>query len=222
MRRFLICLLLCLGLGLSSCDPIVVEKTSETLSRGVYAIADCLAVGDVYHAAQYLAGVEKIVPSPKNRIKIYPIYSNGIGYVLLGDNLTGKKVIIVGSDDFNKLIAQGAINNKLKISVENYQKEADAQVIKNEQALNTVVVENNKLKADELRWHNSIFYKAYLFFTTLTYIIPISIIAILAVCFFCPPLVAPIMAFLGTLAGVIWRIAISIVSGIIGLFVKKN
>jgi hypothetical protein len=220
MRKLIFVLLL--SLGLCSCDPLVVEKTSETLSRGVYAAADALSVGNVPLASQYLDNVEKLVPAPKNRIKITPIYANGIGYVILGDNLSGKKVVIVGSNEFNDLVKAKVINSKLQADADKYNKEAAAQAKKNQDAITAVVQENQKLKSAEQKWHSSIFYKAYLFFTTLTYIVPLSIVGLIIACILCPALTAPAMALLGTLAGFALNFINGFFSFLGSLFTKKN
>lgn len=222
MRNYLIILFLCLGL--CSCDPIVIEKVSPTLQRGLYAASDCLNAGDVYHAGLYLANIEKFVPIPalKDRIKINSLYVNGMGIVLVGDNLSGRQLVVMGSPDFYKLLKSGAINKQLQIDADKFSKEADLQKQKDNEAINAVVIENQKLKAAELKWHKSPFYQAYLVFETLTYIFPLSILAIIAVCFFCPPLVAPILECVGTLAHIAWSIFTGLIGWFLGLFVKKN
>lgn len=220
--------LLCLSL--TSCDPVFIEKNSETADRIIYAIGDAVNVGNLPLATKYINQAYTLFPIPKNRIQVTPVVSNGIHYVILGDNLKNTQVVVVGSVQFNSLLKmQADIANQIVTQqklADKINKQAIAQAEANKQNQNLLIDSYNKVVARENKWHSSIFYKAFLFFTTLQFIIPISIVGAIILCFFCPALIPIILTVAGTVCGTLFKFASALIMGIFNfvssLLTKKS
>jgi hypothetical protein len=203
---------------LTGCDnKIVIEKYSETLEQGVYAVADSLTNGRVDLAESYINNVEKIVPVPKNRILITPVIKDGIRYIVINDREKNSKVIIVGSKDFNDLLKLKVINQSQQDQANQFAQQASEQAKKDADALNQLVVENKKLN-DEIvqqdkiiqEYHNSLEYKVKSFIHWIVigsfFGIPFLGIALVALCIFFPPAIPVVLQIFGAVTGVIWNI----------------
>jgi hypothetical protein len=200
MKYYTIILIAIISLfTLTSCDnEIVIEKYSETLEQGIYAVADSLNSGRVDLAESYINNVETIVPVPKNRIIITPVIKDGIRYVIINDREKNSKVIIVGSSDFKELLNEKAINQKEEEIAANFQQQADKQKQIDTDALNQLVIENKKLTEEITQqntiieeYHNSLEYKVKSFLHWLSIGsllgIPFVAIGLVVLCIFFPP-----------------------------------
>jgi hypothetical protein len=213
-------------LGLTSCDPnnpIVIEKYSEIVSQGVYATADALIAGRPDEAESYIINLEKIIPIPKNRIKFTPVIYQGIHYVIVNDRETGAQLCVVNSKEFNLLLKAKAINSVEQKAATDFSKQAAAQALADKKNIDALIAANASLKnqlADKdktiANYQKTIFYKAYIFYETSLWIIPIGIVGLIVLCCFVPAAI-PIV---GNLFGVVFGIISKIVSGILGAFSK--
>lgn len=66
--------LMLLTLFLCGCSTRFVEKNSEELSKAVWASKDSMDAARIDLADKYIDAASKLVPPPKERIKIIPIY----------------------------------------------------------------------------------------------------------------------------------------------------
>lgn len=214
MRRFITICVLCLAL--MGCNPSILEQQSETLSQGVYGAATAIDSGRIDQADSLTHSLQTFVSPPKKALVENPIIDpkTGVADVILPTRLNGK-VIVVGSADYQELLKDKTLAEELNQSnkqLTDFQAASQKQKIEDQKVLNAVLKQLNDYK-------QSIFFKAYEFWHTLTWFVPtifgLSVITIIVVCVFCPPLVAPIMTFLGTCVGAIVSVLKKIVQSII-------
>ena len=74
--KILFVLFLCLLFSSCAARIEYVEKTSETMSRTVYALDESLRFGRYDLSDMYSANLLKLVPPPEKPIRITPIYDN--------------------------------------------------------------------------------------------------------------------------------------------------
>jgi hypothetical protein len=233
LRAFFLSALLCSTFFLTGCDDNFVEKTSEALSRGVYAVVDALEAGRIDLATQYSQNLLELVPAPKHRITITPVIDkNGVKYVILGDNLKGTTVIVVGTAQFNQLLKDKVILQKQSDEAKVFADEAKAQAEHNQEVTNKILQENIDLKKEMATYKATIFYKMYVFFTTGWYFwLGGSIIGFGLLCYFCPEMIPTIISviettltIIGYVIGFLFKLAFEWLSGMfsfVGGFFKK-
>ena len=140
-----------------------VEKQSEELSKAVYATKDSLEYARVDLAQMYSDESARLVPPPKDRIKIEAIVkgnnNNGTERVLvLSSKNKNDKIVISDSSEYQDLIKDKRISDQLKQDVQNwnlYSKEVDKQLteqykIQNEMIVKIQDLEKQTLEKDKL------------------------------------------------------------------------
>lgn len=122
-------LILCFSvIGCSS--PKYIEKTSETLSRSVYASGDSLDLGRVELAKFYNNEAQKLIPPPKVRIAVSPVISNSKKVITLPESYEGATVVTINSDEYKGLLKDKKVAQQL--SSENSQLSAHIQEVEAE------------------------------------------------------------------------------------------
>lgn len=109
-------------LTLNSCT-VYTEKQSEALSQNVYATKDSIDSARIDLADGYINEATRIVKPPKKRISISGIYqastssdikSNKERVVIVPEKYKNDRVVVVGSNDYEKLLEDRAIASQLK------------------------------------------------------------------------------------------------------------
>jgi hypothetical protein len=204
-------LLFAVILFLTACASTVVEKTSETMSRGVYATGAALQVGNFPAAAQFNAGVEALTPKPKKFISVPPLTLDGNPVVLLQEEFKNDKLVFVGSSDYTALQKNKQFDDELNQATQYVTKESPAQAAVNTASTNAVILENSSLKQQLLDWHKSIFFKAYVFCQSAFWLTVVVAIGLVVACVAFPA----IMPVVGTVLGTIFRVAVSLFGDIV-------
>lgn len=161
MNRYIISIISLLMFGCTTTK--FVEKQSEELSKAVYATKDSLEFARLDLAEMYSDESVKLVPPPKDRIKIEAIVkgndNNGTERVLVLSNKNkDDKIVIKNSSEYQELIKDKRINNQLRQDVQNwnlYSKEVDKQLteqykIQNEMIVKIQDLEKQTLEKDKL------------------------------------------------------------------------
>jgi hypothetical protein len=94
------CLFLLSGCAVA---PQYLERTSEPLSRSVYATGDSLILGRVELAKSYNEATQKLIPPPKKRILISPARSGASSVVTLPETYSGLSTVSAGSASYQAL-----------------------------------------------------------------------------------------------------------------------
>jgi hypothetical protein len=151
MKRVFL-LLSCL---LMSCAPTrYIPKDSEPLSKAVYAASDSIDVGRIDLADQYTKQAKTLVDPPKELIIIKPIISKvkpsdvGKNVIVVPPSLKGMEIVVVGSDEYKKLLEIKENASQLQTEFENLQKEKE-EVYK-------ALVEQRDAKSQLLRDYDSL------------------------------------------------------------------
>jgi hypothetical protein len=117
---------------LISCAPTrYIPKDSEPLSKAVYATSDSIDLGRVDLADQYAKQAKTLVDPPKQPVIIKPIISKasktdiGKNVIVVPPSLKGMQIVVVGSDEYRKLLSIKENAEQLKIEFENLQKEKE-------------------------------------------------------------------------------------------------
>lgn len=117
---------------LISCAPTrYIPKDSEPLSRAVYAASDSIDLGRIDLADQYSKQAKTLVDPPKQFITIKPMVSKatssdiGKNVIVIPPSLKGMKIIVVGSEEYKKLLKIKENAEQLKTEYENLQKEKE-------------------------------------------------------------------------------------------------
>lgn len=117
-------LFLLLTLILTACT-VYTEKQSEAVSQNVYATNDSLGKARVDLAYFYSNETTKFIKPPKHPIKINAIYEAGdvvkntknadkTRVVIVPDAYRNDKVVVVGSTEYQKLLADREIKKQLE------------------------------------------------------------------------------------------------------------
>lgn len=122
-------LVLLAALLLSGCAsaPKYLERTSEALSRSVYATGDSLVLGRVELAKAYNDAAEKLVPPPKERIQIKSLHNGTSSVVTLPESYTGSIKVGVGSKDYEKMVKSQEENKTLTSHLQLVEQERQKQ-----------------------------------------------------------------------------------------------
>jgi predicted transcriptional regulator len=115
-----------------SCAPTrYIPKDSEPLSQAVYATSESIEKGRIDLADQYAKNAKMLVDPPKNPFTVKSIISKvkdkdiGKAVVVVPSYLTGMDVIVVGSEQYKKLLEIKDNAIQLQAEFENLQKEKD-------------------------------------------------------------------------------------------------
>jgi len=198
--------LLC-SLCLFGCDPQFFEQQSETLSEGAYAIPAAIEKGRIDQADNLAHSLTSFIQAPKKPLTENAIIdpSTGALDIILPAGLSGN-VIVVGTQAYSDLLKNKNVASELAQSqkdAKTFQTQANQQKANDLQVQNAMLSQIDSLNKQIADWKQSIFYKAYVFFHALPWFLGGSVIIIIVVCIFFPPLVAPIMTFLGEVVGFI-------------------
>lgn len=92
------------------------KKQQEAIRQTVYATHDSLEAGRVDLGKKYIGEAVRLVPPPKKRVEVKPVFKTGISgkseqIVILPETLSKKEVISVNTPEFEKLLAE---NTELK------------------------------------------------------------------------------------------------------------
>jgi hypothetical protein len=125
MKRLLLLLTLCL----SACQtaPKYLEKTSEALSRSVYATGDSLVLGRVELAKAYNDEAEKLVPPPKQRIPVEAVTIGKTKALTIPASLRGSEVVSVDQEEYQKLVKVSEENKALQEQIKTTEEERQKQ-----------------------------------------------------------------------------------------------
>jgi hypothetical protein len=93
--------------------PKYLERTSEALSRSVYATGDSLILGRVELAKTYNEAAQQLIPSPKQRILIAPARAGAGSVVTLPNSYSGLPTVSAGSADYEALTRASDENKQL-------------------------------------------------------------------------------------------------------------
>lgn len=117
---------------LISCAPTrYIPKDSEPLSRAVYATSDSIDLGRIDLADQYSKQAKTLVDPPKQPVTIKPIVSKTSStnstknVIVVPHSLRGMQIIVVGSEEYKKLLEIKENAELLKNEFENLQKEKE-------------------------------------------------------------------------------------------------
>lgn len=117
---------------LISCAPTrYIPKDSEPLSRAVYATSDSIDLGRVDLADQYAKQAKTLVDPPKQPVTIKPMISktsktdHGKNVIVVPPSLKGMQIVVVGSEEYRKLLSIKENAEQLKVEFENLQKEKE-------------------------------------------------------------------------------------------------
>ena len=138
------------------------EKQSEALSQNVYATNDSLNKARVDLAYYYSDQTTRLVKIPKKRIPIQSVYQAGdvvkgaktgtsTRVVIVPDQYTGDKVVVVGSTEYQELLKTKAIAEQLKKDNENIIKakvETDKELAKQAEYTNKMIKDLNHLQSE--------------------------------------------------------------------------
>lgn len=99
MKHWLLKLVICLGVLLTSCT-VYTEKQSEALSQVVYATKDSLEAARIDLADKYSTESTRLVKPPKKRIELQAVYKKNIDNITSSSKVTPtvinkQRVIIV-------------------------------------------------------------------------------------------------------------------------------
>lgn len=107
-------------LALSGCT-VYTEKQSEAVSQSVYATKDSIDFARIDLAESYINEAAKFINPPKNRIQINAIYQKPISVndskqriVIVPEQYKNDKVVVVNSADYNELLKDKEIAERLK------------------------------------------------------------------------------------------------------------
>jgi starvation-inducible outer membrane lipoprotein len=122
-------LLLLLTLGLTACQsaPKYLEKTSEALSRSVYATGDSLVVGRVELAKAYNDEAQKLIPPPKVRIPVNAVTIGKTRAITIPASLKGAEVVSVDQEEYQKLVKVDEENKALQEQIKATEEERQKQ-----------------------------------------------------------------------------------------------
>jgi len=88
-------------------------KQAETLSKGVYAVGESIDKGRIDLAEQYNKEVQAYFPNPKKPIKIVAVTpKNQPPVVVLPKSLVGKRVVVVSTVEWQKLVDENPLLKK--------------------------------------------------------------------------------------------------------------
>ena len=135
MKKYLFLTLLLL----SGCNtPRYIEKYSEPLKQAAYANNDSLVQARVDLAWHYSNELTKIIPPPKNRIVIKPLYApktvtsgntktvsvpKGKRLLIVPDEYKNDKVVVVDSAEYNALKQDREVKKQLASEIEALKKQ---------------------------------------------------------------------------------------------------
>jgi hypothetical protein len=128
MKRIFL-LLVCI---LTSCAPTrYIPKDSEPLSKAVYATSDSIDLGRIDLADQYAKQAKTLVDPPKSPLVIKPMISKatssdvGKNVIVVPPSLKGMEIVVVGSEEYKKLLEIKENAQQLQVEFENLQKEKE-------------------------------------------------------------------------------------------------
>lgn len=166
--------ILILSLFLSSCT-MYTEKRSEALSQAVTATSDSIKYARFDLAEEYSDEAVKLALPPKNRIKINPIFtsksviSEGVGFekskvnaseengvlrIVVPEKFKHANLLVQGSDEWENLIKTKNFAETLQKdnkNLMNLKNAINAELLKQQETNNKMVVELNDLKAKILK-----------------------------------------------------------------------
>lgn len=158
--RYLLLFIALITLTLTGCATKVkyVEKQSEELSQAVYATKDSIEVARIDLASKYSKEASRLVPPPKNRVKIDAIIkSKGdkeTERVLILPNANkNDKAIYVDTPEFQELIKDSRVAQQLKTDLQNWQlytKEVDRKLTEQYEIQNEMIVKIQDLEKQVL------------------------------------------------------------------------
>lgn len=162
MKKFMALFFCCFFLTLSTgcIKPKYIEKTSEEMSQAVYATKDSIGVMRIDLAAKYSDAATRLVPPPKNRIKIEAILKKSVGggksetIAILPASAQDNVVVIENSPEYKKLMEDLKIAEQFKqdaLNWELYSKEMDRQIADQYKINNEMVVRIQDLEKQILQ-----------------------------------------------------------------------
>lgn len=158
--RYLLLFIAVITLTLTGCATKVkyVEKQSEELSQAVYATKDSIEVARIDLASKYSGEAARLVPPPKNRIKIDSIIkSKGDKeterVLILPNTHKNDKAIYVDTPEFQELVKDSRVAQQLKTDLQNWQlytKEVDRKLTEQYEIQNEMIVKIQDLEKQVL------------------------------------------------------------------------
>jgi hypothetical protein len=161
MDRYIISIISLIMFGCTTTK--FVEKQSEELSKAVYATKDSLECARFDLLEMYSDESARLVPPPKDRIKIESIIKNNSNngterVLILSSKNKNDKIVITDSSEYQELVKDKRVNDQLKLDVQNwtlYSKEVDMRLteqykIQNEMIVRIQDLEKQVLEKDKL------------------------------------------------------------------------
>jgi len=194
------------------------EQQTNTLSYDTYKINNALNVGRVDIAKTVSDDMTIYVTKPKTPATVYSV----AGYAVLPDNYNNLKVIYYSDLLKNKTLMAELAKEKLQTIADLVA--AKAQATQDKQVQDGLIKQVAELKKEQTDYENSIFYKTYAFFHSLSWIVGIAsflgIGGTIALCVFCPALIPIVISTIENILVDIISVAYSIFKGIITLVSK--
>lgn len=228
-------LLIIIGsLLLTACGDNFIEKQSEASKECWFAAYDSAKAGRFDLVAKYLEQGIQLVGVPSKRIKINGLIDpiTRVSYMVVGDEFANFKLIVVGSNDFNKLLQYKQIAAQYKNDNTNLQKtnkEIVVQAAINKQIQDELLKKYNQDEKELIEYHNSLEYRIKSFFSNLIswgkWLIPLGGAGLVILCIMNPIVLPAVLSIGGTLFGIlikIFNIGLEIISNIFSLFLPKS
>lgn len=155
---------------LSGCT-IYTEKQSEALSQNVYATSDSVNSGRIDLAYYYSDQTTRLVKLPKHRIDIQPVFENSgdvkdaktnnkTHITLIPEQYKNKKVVVVGSNDYQTLLKDASTKKQLEkdnINVIKNKAVVDEELKKQAEMRDKMVNDLNRLQKEHIKDQFTIF-----------------------------------------------------------------
>jgi hypothetical protein len=150
MRRYI--LLFCILL-LASCAlfrDLSILKQTEIVSQNTYAIKESAETGRYDLVDFYTKALTRLIVSPETSLSVSPIIDKDGRYVVtLPSRFTNQRILVVGSEEYQKLIQTQAIAKQLleeNIKLIKNTSDIDNAVREQAEALDSLYYENEKYK----------------------------------------------------------------------------
>lgn len=150
MKRYV--LLFCILL-LASCalfkDPSILKQT-EIVSQNTYAIKESASYGRYDLVDFYTKELTRLIVSPETFLSVSPITDKDGRYIVtLPSRFTNQRILVVGSEEYQKLIQTQAIAKQLleeNIKLTKNTSEVDNAIREQAETLDSLYYENEKYK----------------------------------------------------------------------------
>jgi hypothetical protein len=159
MNKLTNCLFLALYFLLSGCT-VYTEKQTQAVSQNVYATNDAISKARIDLAQFYSNETTRFIKPPKHPIKINSIYQAGevvkngekaekTRVVIVPDQYKNDKIVVVGSNDYNRLLQDSEIKKQLEEDNKNKDhqlKNNDKELLKQKEMSDKMIIDLNSMQ----------------------------------------------------------------------------